>query len=68
MEKTIFKEGQEVMLHVKGAGVVSTEPTKILKIENGVIHTDTRDFDLSGKWIGEDKLFGFDFWIEQKED
>ena len=64
MEKITFKEGQEVTLHVKGAGRISTEPTMITKIEDGIIYTDTREFDLQGKWTGEDKLFGFEFWIK----
>lgn len=59
-----FTKGQEVTLFVKGAGEVSEEPTTIDNIADGVVYAADREFDLNGKWLGKDTMFGFDFWIK----
>ncbi|MBL4968913.1 hypothetical protein [Bacillus halotolerans] len=74
-EKVKFKEGQQVIMHVNGAGVVSKERHRVLEVdEKGIVSLEDSDkeFDLDGKWLGVDNFFGFNFWIEpvteQKDD
>ncbi|TWG61306.1 hypothetical protein [Bacillus subtilis] len=66
-EKVKFKEGQQVIMHVNGAGVVSEERHRVLEVdEKGIVSLEDSDkeFDLDGKWLGVDNFFGFNFWIE----
>lgn len=62
-----FNEGQEVTLFVKGAGVITEEKATIDRIEDGVVFAADRKFGLDGKWLEEDTMFGFDFWIETQK-
>lgn len=61
-----FKVGQNVTMSVKGAGVTSKEEHEIDDIVDGVITLvdSEKEFDLNGKWLGKDDLFGFKFSIE----
>lgn len=63
-----FYPGRAVTLYVKGAGVVSEEIHEVESVGSGIVKlvNSDREYDATtGKWLGEDDLFGFDFWIEE---
>ncbi|MCY7759984.1 hypothetical protein [Bacillus inaquosorum] len=66
-KKVKFKEGQQVIMHVSGAGVVSEERHRVVEVdEKGIVRLEDseKEFNLDGKWLDVDDIFGFNFRIE----